>query len=117
MEKVIRWDGPLYGLTTYKEFICIYERIFDKVEDNWSDEYYLTPVDEDAVNFLLKDWTVWCKTVQDGDFFDYSSSYKENIYCNVIEASAQKRAYRKKATFFGCFDRGYIPIDYTVEWT
>ena len=43
MEKVITifdwWDGPLCGLASYKGSICIYERIFDEIRDEWSDEY------------------------------------------------------------------------------
>lgn len=121
MEKVITiydwWDGPLCGLATYKEFICIYERIFNETEDNWSDEYYLTPIDEDAVNLLLNDWAVWCETIQNEEVFNYYSSCNKNIYYNVIESSAHKRAYKRIAVFYGCFDKGYIPLDYGVEWS
>lgn len=52
MEKVITisewWDGPLRGLAYYNGDVCIYERFFDEAEDEWSDDYYLTPIDSDA---------------------------------------------------------------------
>jgi len=120
MEKVITifdwWDGPLCGLATYKGFICIYERIFDEVKDDWSEEYYLTPIDEEAVNLLLKDWTIWCETIQNKDFLDDHYLSNKNIYHDIIESSTQKRAYKRTAVFCGYFDKGFIPIDYNVEW-
>lgn len=57
MEKVITifdWDGSLCGLTTFEGDICIYERVFDENRDDWSSEYYLTPIDVDSVNLLLR---------------------------------------------------------------
>lgn len=118
MEKVITisdwWDGPLCGLATFEKRVCIYERIFN--EDAWSDEYYLTPIDESATNLLLKDWTIWRETVQNEKYFDEYCSDKGNIYQDMIESSAQKRTYKRTAVFHGYFGKGFIPIDYSVEW-
>lgn len=120
MEKVMTifdwWDGPLCGLTTFEESICIYERIFDEDKDDWSNEYYLTPIDDDSVNLLLKDWNIWCKKIQTGDYLDDCSSDNKDLYSNIVESFAQKRVYRRTATFYGCFGKGYIPIDYSVKW-
>ena len=104
MEKVITifdwWDGPLCGLTTFQASICIYERIFDEGKDDWSDEYYLTPVDEDSVDLLLKDWNAWCKKIQGEDFWDdYPSDSKER-YLSIIESSPLRRIYKRTAAFY-----------------
>jgi len=119
-EKVITifdwWDGPLCGLATYQEMICIYERIFDEDEDDWSDEYYLTPIDVNAVNVLLKDWAVWCETIRNKKLPDITFRNR-SIYHDIIESSAQKRVYKKTAVFCGAFNKGFIPVDYGVEWT
>ena len=121
MEKVITifdwWDGPLCGLTTFQASICIYERIFDEGKDDWSDEYYLTPVDEDSVDLLLKDWNAWCKKIQGEDFWDdYPSDSKER-YLSIIESSPLRRIYKRTAAFYGRYGRGFVPTDYGVEWT
>lgn len=34
----------------------------------------------------------------------------------ALESSKSKRKNRKKATFNGQFEAGYIPVNYTVEW-
>ena len=121
MEKVITifdwWDGPLCGLASYKGSICIYERIFDEIRDEWSDEYYLTPIEEADVNTLLRDWNRLRDTVQNERPLDsyYSLEDKAN-YLRIIELSEQKRAYKKVTVFHGRYDKGYIPIEYYVEW-
>ncbi len=121
MEKAITifdwWDGPLCGLASYKGSICIYERIFDEIRDEWSDEYYLTPIEEADVNTLLRDWNRWRDTVQNERPLDsyYSLEDKAN-YLRIIELSEQKRAYKKVTVFHGRYDKGYIPIEYYVEW-
>jgi len=119
MEKIITifdwWDGPLCGLTTFQESVCIYERIFDEDKDDWSDEYYLTPIDENSADLLLKDWNIWCKAIQTEDFLKSYSSATELCH-NIIESSSKKRTYKKTAVFNGCFGKGFVPIDYRVEW-
>lgn len=94
-----------------------FERIFNEIGDEWSDEYYLTPIEEDALNILLRDWNRWCDTVQNerplGSF--YSLEDKAD-YIRIIESSKQKRTYKKVAVFHGQYDKGYIPIEYYVEW-
>jgi len=120
MEKVMTifdwWDGPLCGLAAFEGSVCIYERIFDEDEDDWSSEYYLTPIDDDSVNLLLEDWNIWCKKIQVGECLDDYSSDSKCLYRNIIESSSQKRAYRRTAVFNGRFGKGYIPIDYSVKW-
>ena len=121
MEKVITifdwWDGPLCGLASHKGSICIYERIFDEIRDEWSDEYYLTPIEEADVNTLLRDWNRWRDTVQNERPLDsYYSLEDKADYLRIIELSEQKRAYKKVTVFHGRYDKGYIPIEYYVEW-
>lgn len=121
MEKVITiidwYDGPLCGLTTFEESICIYERIFDEAGDDWSNEYYLTPIDHDSVKLLLREWNIWCKKIQTGDYFDNCSSDNKDLYSNIVESSTQKRVYRRSAVFYGHYGKGYIPIDYCVNFS
>lgn len=120
MDKVITifdwWDGPLCGLATYQECTCIYERIFDAAKDDWSNEYYLTPIEEETANSLLEEWSAWCETVRNKELSDYYSLSNNALYHNAVEAAVQKRVYKKAAAFCGRFDKGFIPVDYSVEW-
>lgn len=76
----------------------------------------MTPIDENTVNVLLKDWDIWCKKNQNKGFLNTYSSEHCNIYYNAIESSVQKRVYKRMPVFYGAFDKGFIPIDYSVEW-
>ena len=121
MEKVITinnwWDGPLIGLAYYNGVVCIYERIFDEIKDDWSDEYYLTPINSDLQNEILNEWQEWCIAVSSDTLDDYYASHSNSKTIeNAIERSKFKRQYRKKAVFNGRYGAGGIPIDYTVEW-
>jgi len=121
MEKVMTifdwWDGPLRGLATFEGSVCIYERIFDEELDDWSSEYYLTPIDNDLVTLLLEDWDIWCKKVQAGEYLDNCSSDGKDLCASIVGSSSQKRAYRRTPVFYGRVGKGYIPIDYSVEWS
>lgn len=121
MEKVITisnwWDGPLDGLAHYNGVVCIYERIFDKAKDDWSDEYYLTPINSALQNEILNEWNEWCEAVSSHALDEYYASHDSSkTIANAIEESKYKRAYRKKAIFNGQFGAGFIPINYSVEW-
>ena len=78
---------------------------------------YLTPINEDTVNLLLKDWAAWCETIRNKAGIANRSPVGRDVYHKTAELSAHKRAYRRTAAFYGCFDRGFVPIDYQVEWT
>lgn len=121
MEKVITindwWDGPLNGLAYYNGVVCIYERIFDKVKDDWSDEYYLTPINFDIQNEILNEWHEWCDAISSDTLDEYFTFHANSKTIETaIERSKYKRIYKKKAVFNGQFEVGYIPINYTVEW-
>lgn len=121
MDKVITindwWDGPALGLAYYNGVVCIYERVFDEAKDDWSSEYYLTPINSDSQNEILKEWHEWCGAVSTDSLDDYYASHvKSNAIKNVIARSKSKRNYRKKAIFSGQYGAGYIPVNYMVEW-
>lgn len=121
MEKVITidywWDGPLIGLAYYNGVVCIYERIFNEIEDEWSDEYYLTPIDSNLQNEIMNEWQEWCSAVSSDTIEDYFALHSNSkTIKNAIERSKFKRQYRMKAVFKGQHGAGFIPIDYTVEW-
>lgn len=121
MEKVITinnwWDGVLLGLAYFDGIVCIYERIFDETEDDYINEYYLSPVNSYEKAEILNEWEEWCKAVSTGDLSSYYSAHLNNLSINkILKNSTSKRKYRKKARFTGRFENGHIPTDYYVEW-
>ena len=121
MEKVITinawWDGPQNGLAYFNGVVCIYERIFDEANDDWSDEYYLTPISSDMQNEILNEWNEWCEAVSSDKSDEYYAAHSERgTIENAVECSANKRLYRKRAVFGGRYGAGFVPVDYTVEW-
>ena len=40
------FNGPMTGLVYFNDIVCIYERVFDEKKNEYIDEYYLTPVNE-----------------------------------------------------------------------
>lgn len=122
MEKVLTincwWDGPQNGLAYFNGIVCIYERIFDEVRDDWSDEYYLTPITPDLQNEILNEWNEWCEAVSSGKLDEYYAvhSTDNNVIKTALEKTKDKKLYRKKAAFCGRYDAGFVPVDYAVEW-
>ena len=121
MEKVIsisNWfDGPLEGLAYYNGIVCIYERVFDEALDEYIDEYYLTPVTDNEKDEMMSEWREWCNAYSNNDTDSYYKAHlKDRAIDRVLINSEFRRAYRKKAKFDGRFEKGFIPVEYYVEW-
>jgi hypothetical protein len=50
------YDGPLNGIANFLGKPHFYERIFDAAQDDYSDMYRLTPVDEPTFRLAMEDW-------------------------------------------------------------
>ncbi len=121
MDKVITihdwWDGPVIGLATYDDVICIYHRIFDTQIDDYGDEYFLTPIDDAEVEMLMDEWNEWCVACSKNTLDAFYEKYLNNRLINqILEKYSEKNKYRKKAIFTGSIGKGWIPVDYHVEW-
>lgn len=53
------WDGPRQGIADFQGVPHIYERQFDKIEDDWSDTFLLAPIDEKSFNLAMDAWAIW----------------------------------------------------------
>lgn len=122
MGKVItinNWfDGPMTGLVYFDDIVCIYERVFDEKKDDYIDEYYLTPINDDENAEIMKEWDEWCNAVavKEKDAY-YASHLNNHAIDKILKNSNSKRKFRKKAIFLpGKIEDGWIPIDYNIEW-
>ncbi len=121
MDKVLTindwWDGPVMGLATYNGVICIYIRVFDVPEDEYLDEYFLTPINDAEVEMIMNEWNEWCVAYSKTNL---DSFYKKHLHNRsidrVLEKSCEKNKYRKRAIFTGNIGNGFIPVDLCVEW-
>lgn len=53
------WDGPRSGIANYEEVPHAYEVLFEEVTDEWSDIYWLMPIDNETFLLALEDWMIW----------------------------------------------------------
>lgn len=52
------WDGPRSGIANYEEVPHAYEGLFEEVTDEWSDIYWLMPIDNETFLLALEDWII-----------------------------------------------------------
>ena len=111
------WDGPVTGLATYNDRICIYDRIFDSSTDAYGDEYFLTPIGDAEAETIINEWKAWCAACSKNDAETFYKKYPHNQGIDrILEKSGGKNQYRKKAVFSGGIREGWMPVDYYVEW-
>lgn len=99
------WDGPLLGLATYENQTCIFERVFSMEKDEYSNQYYLTPVNEEQRLQIISDWDRWIHWM----VFNHSSEHAEQWHSSnkhlslteIAKSSSNYRQYTKRAEFFG----------------
>ncbi|MFS4472460.1 hypothetical protein [Chryseobacterium sp. T20] len=54
------WDmNVLEGIADYNGKPCYYINIFSEAEDDWTNEYLLTPLSEDIFTLGLEIWNYW----------------------------------------------------------
>ena len=55
------WDGPRKGIANYQGAPHLYECIFDTTEDDYSDLYRLTPIDQQTFRLAMENWEIWLR--------------------------------------------------------
>jgi hypothetical protein len=53
------YDGPRRGLANYQGKPYFYECVFDEDNDDYSDQFRLTPIDEKTFKLAMEDWEIW----------------------------------------------------------
>jgi len=53
------YDGPRAGVALYRGAPHAYEAVFSPGEDEWSDQYRLSPISTDTLVLALEDWGIW----------------------------------------------------------
>lgn len=120
MDKVLTldnwWDGPLTGLCTFGGEYCVFERIFSKEKDDWTDEYFLTPVDEAAAQKIIANYRRWCEFINNSG---NAEEWKNAVDIDkIIKSSPRYRKFKKHALFKGEFNGCCDELkDYFVEWS
>ena len=115
------WNKPILGLTTFQNMFCIYENIFCSEEDEYSDLYYLTPIDDTTFNILIKNWNEWLNWMSIGDPKSRAIEWSERKNRPSITEFAKKsdnyRQYKKIAQFSGSVKNFHSKFDdYYVIW-
>lgn len=85
--------------------------------DDWSNEYFLIPVNEQEEALIMTEWEEWCSAVDSGELDSYYAAHLGKHHIDsIIENSDGREKHRKKAVFSGELKHGYIPLNYYVEW-
>lgn len=58
------FDGPLKGIADNEGIPHVYQRIFDEVQDDWSNRYYLKSISTSEFSVVLEEWATWEKWIQ-----------------------------------------------------
>lgn len=109
------WDGPLLGLCTFNGEHCVFERVFSEEKDDYTDDYYLTPVDEAVAREIILDYRRWCEFMKNcGNASDWKST---TDISNIAKSSPHYRRFTRYALFKGNFTSCSDEIkDYFVQW-
>lgn len=116
------WDGPLLGIATYGEETCIYERIFSEQEDDYLNQYYLTPISSEQRRQIIVNWEEWLQwmvcapTSKRAE--QWHDSGKHLDLESIARHSPDYRKYIKGAEFCGnCPQNFYSGVkNYYVIW-
>lgn len=53
------YDGPRRGIANYKGKPHLYASIFDESKDEYTDLFWLTPIDTATFELAMEDWAIW----------------------------------------------------------
>ena len=109
------WDGCTMGIADFENNHCIYERIFDEKKDEWSNNYYLTPISQADFLVVVQDWERWKKWRLDFDNgIKSTSSWEKGI---DLEAIARNSSDYRKTIRYGKFMGDWRCCEsMTVKW-
>ena len=92
-------DGALLGLCTLNGGYCVYERIFSEERDDYTDEYFLTPIDETAAAKISENYRKWCDFMNGGGkAIDWKNSVDIS---EIAKSSPRYREFKKRGIFSG----------------
>ena len=114
------FDYPLIGIADICDEHYIFERIFDKIKDDWSYEYYLTPINDEDFLVVMQQWEEWLDWRMK---FDKGSMTYDDWYCKedrvdleaIAKQSSQYHKLRKFGNFIGDCKKFYSQRDVWVE--
>ena len=107
MEKVYcindYWDSTItQGISKYSNENYFFECIFSKEDDNWSNNYYLTLLDENIFELSLENWEYWKNWLKQSIIphpVEYANKRKidtmENIFLDINVDSGKMESTEK----------------------
>lgn len=117
MDKILSitdwYDCPVLGVAFCGDELVIFERVFSEEDDEYTDEYYLTPISISELVIIMRYWTEWVNHINNGTYFDKS---KEDPTIGILKRSNNRRKYKKRADFHINRRKGTILDGYWVEW-
>ena len=106
------YDGPVEGVAYYTDEIVIYERIFSRDMDEYTENYYLTPISSDELEIIMAFWRKWVSYVDGGYKGDFNC---KNPIHNILDNSKTLHKYTKRGRF-NIRNKYDINCEKWVEW-
>ncbi|NOU82663.1 hypothetical protein GC101_27760 [Paenibacillus sp. LMG 31459] len=80
------WDGPKSGFADFNGTVHCFERVFDKVNDDWSDLYLLRPVSTEEYSLQIESYKLFLDWINDkSSTRPHPSSDKDNKRYHEVE--------------------------------
>jgi hypothetical protein len=127
-EKVLfvfdKWDGPIMRLALCFGFPIYFERQFNELRDEWSDQYEIYPVDKDSLRLaenlhkLSEEWIASKTTLS---FSTWLANHKESIEPRLDDFVRFVKDHSEPKPLRGSFraaslDEDGIASSYEVTW-
>jgi len=88
------FDGCKIGVADYENIHCIYERIFNEEKDDWTNNYFLTPISQSDFSLIISDWERWKEWRKNFDNGKQQDTFVSKV--NLESISLSSNEYRKK---------------------
>ena len=120
------YDGPRAGIAEYRGYPCLYECQYSESEDEYTEFYRLSKVDEQLFQLALEDWDIFLKwrTAFDEGKTDQSThpalpeDRRRHVEIQNILSPKLKIDENNQVTVRGSFiPTGDGPFSYEVEWS
>ena len=57
------WDGPREGVANLRGQPHHYKCVFSQEDDDWTDLFVLSPIDQDTFVLEMEAWGIWCRWI------------------------------------------------------